>query len=291
MNLRTDLALECTERVSGDLKGIKKSERRTNNTKTTVIEILDENGEKLTGKKKGKYITLERLSFINSAVNDDGFFEFVRCIKELLPPLDGTVLVTGVGNPDITSDALGHLFCSKIFSTRHIDGKMKKEAGFTGKLTSVAAVSADVLGKTGIESSEFIKYTSDGIKPCCIITVDALASLDIKRLGTTVQLCNTGISPGSGVDNKRKEISEKTIGVPVIAIGVPTVVSAFTLAKNICGEIELIEEKEYADGADMIVTPKDIDLIVKNAAYFLSLAVNCALQPDLSYEDIVNIIS
>lgn len=293
MNYRTDLAIDRVEYISGEIKGIRKTERRTNNTKTTVIDILDENGEKAVGKPVGKYITVEMSGLMkDGSIEDDCLFEVIRCINELLPKTNGTVLVAGVGNPDITSDALGPAFCDRVFSTRHIDENMKKLSGLTSKLRSVCCVSTDVLGKTGIESAEYIKFIKNGVNPDFIITVDALCSTDIKRLGTTVQLSNTGVSPGSGVMNSRMKIDEECMGVPVIAIGVPTVVSALTVSKNIFGsEAEININDENREYLQMIVTPKDIDMLIKNASFLLSVAVNCALQQSLSPGDIISLIS
>lgn len=257
-------------------------------TETTVIEITDEEGERALGKKRGRYITVEMPPFSSA----DDFFderldELIRCIRLLLPPGSGTVLAAGVGNADITSDSLGPMFAKRIIATRHLSGELCREIGFDEPLRSVAAVSTAVLGQTGIESSEFISHIVSGIAPQCVITVDALAARKISRLGCTVQLSDTGIAPGSGIGNMRKQIDIGTVGVPVIAVGVPTVIGALTLAGSLFGERD---EKRLArlrgePGADMTVAPKDIDLVVKNASYLLALAVNCALQPSLSPRD------
>lgn len=293
MNFRTDLALERAEDLNENVRGIKKYERKGENTKTTVIEVTSENAAKAIGKPCGKYITVETKPFSEeSDVFDGRLSELVLCLRELLPEKNGLVLVAGVGNPDITSDALGPFFSSKIFSTRHISDELKKVVGFSKDLRAVAAVSTGVLGQTGLESSEYIKYIADGIKPDCIITVDALAARSLSRLGCTVQLSNTGIAPGSGVGNSRKRIDEEYIGVPVIAVGVPTVVGASVLAGELLGDENGGRLKNVLSkrGADMTVTPKDIDLLIKNAAYLLALSVNCALQPTLSPEEIAGLM-
>lgn len=291
MNFRTDLALERAEDLNENVRGIKKYERKGENTKTTVIEVTSENAAKAIGKPCGKYITVETKPFSEeSDVFDGRLSELVLCLRELLPEKNGLVLVAGVGNPDITSDALGPFFSSKIFSTRHISDELKKVVGFSKDLRAVAAVSTGVLGQTGLESSEYIKYIADGIKPDCIITVDALAARSLSRLGCTVQLSNTGIAPGSGVGNSRKRIDEEYIGVPVIAVGVPTVVGASVLAGELLGDENGVKNVLSKRGADMTVTPKDIDLLIKNAAYLLALSVNCALQPTLSPEEIAGLM-
>lgn len=293
MNFRTDLALERAESAGVAKEGIKKYERSTSVTKTTVIEITNSEGEQALDKPAGKYITVEMKPFTSeSDVFDERLDELVKCIRELLPEGNGLVLTAGVGNPDITSDALGPFFASQIFSTRHINDELKKNIGFSEDLRAVASVSTGVLGQTGIESGEYIKSISDRIKPECIITVDALAAKKLSRLGCTVQLSNTGISPGSGIGNKRQKINEEYIGVPVIAIGVPTVVGAFTLAADILGEEneETVNNALSTVGADMVVTPKDVDLLVKNASYLLALSVNCALQPTLTPETMATLM-
>lgn len=286
LNYRTDLALERTELFKKkELSGLKRREIKGKITKTTVIEITDFKTAERLGKPCGKYITVETPLLFEADNSDERLEVLVNAIRELLPEGNGLVLAAGVGNPDITSDALGPFFASQIFSTRHISGEIKKEYGLFEKLRPVAAVSTGVLGQTGLESSEYIRYIAEGINPSCIITVDALASQSLSRLGCTVQLSNTGISPGSGVGNTRTRIDEKYMGVPVIAVGVPTVVCASVLAEEIC-EKSPEKRKDLKNGADMIVTPKDIDILVKNASRLLALAVNCALQPSLSPEQI-----
>lgn len=284
LEYRTDLALERAELAGKErLRGLSRRESKGDITKTTVIEITDESTSKALGKPCGKYITIETPLNYESTCFDERLDAVIKSVRELLPGKDGLVLVAGVGNPDITSDALGPFFASRIFTTRHLSGEIKKEIGFLGELRPVAAVSTGVLGQTGLESSEYIRCIANGIKPSCVITADALASKSLSRLGCTIQLSNTGISPGSGVGNARKRIDEEYIGVPVIAIGVPTVVSVSALAAELSGG----EGGERLRGmSDMIVTPKDIDILIKNASKLLAFGVNCALQSSLSPEEI-----
>lgn len=284
LEYRTDLALERAELAGKErLRGLSRRESKGDITKTTVIEITDESTSKALGKPCGKYITIETPLNYESTCFDERLDAVIKSVRELLPEKDGLVLVAGVGNPDITSDALGPFFASRIFTTRHLSGEIKKEIGFLGELRPVAAVSTGVLGQTGLESSEYIRCIANGIKPSCVITADALASKSLSRLGCTIQLSNTGISPGSGVGNARKRIDEEYIGVPVIAIGVPTVVSVSALAAELSGG----EGGERLHGmSDMIVTPKDIDILIKNASQLLAFGVNCALQSSLSPEEI-----
>ncbi|MBE6801696.1 MAG: GPR endopeptidase [Ruminococcaceae bacterium] len=288
MKFRTDLALERKEMIKTDLDGVEVREYENDECKTTVIDIKTPQAAKKLGKGVGRYITLEMNAFSDEAAVSDGRLQaLTESIKKLIPQGDGTVLVAGVGNMDITSDALGPMTASRIFATRHIDDELRKNAGFNEKLRPVCAVSTGVLGQTGIESSEYIKSICQTVNPRCIITVDALAAGSVARLGTTVQMSDTGIAPGSGIGNTRKRIDEDFLGVPVIAVGVPTVVDAVSLACEISGaDMNQINQKRARKGAGLIVAPKDIDLMVKNASYLLALAINCALQPSLSVKEL-----
>ncbi len=288
MNFRTDLALERKEMINEDISGVDVFKTENDECKTTVITIKTEEAAKRLGKGVGKYITLEMNPFTNEAAVSDGRLNaIIDGVKELLPKGEGTVLVAGVGNEDITSDALGPDTASLIFATRHIDREVQKAAGFSGELRPVAVVSTGVLGKTGIESGEYIKSICEAVKPQCVITIDALAAGSVERLGTTVQMSDTGIAPGSGIGNTRARIDEDFVGVPVIAIGVPTVVDAVSLSSELSGvSPEKLDKTRLINGERMIVAPKDIDLLVKNASYLLALAINCALQPTLTPKEL-----
>ena len=288
MNFRTDLALERKEMIKTQLEGVEVKEYENDECKTTVIDIKTTSAAEKLDKGIGRYITLEMNAFAHEAPVSDGRLQALKdSIKKLLPEGNGTVLVAGVGNMSITSDALGPMTASMIFATRHIDDDVREYAGFKEKLRPVCAVSTGVLGQTGIESGEYIKSICEAVKPDFIITIDALAAGSLSRLGTTVQMADTGIAPGSGIGNARKRIDEDFLGVPVIAIGVPTVVDAVSLACEISGsDINQINRKQINNGAGLIVAPKDIDLMVKNASYLLALAINCALQPTLSVKEL-----
>ncbi len=177
MNFRTDLTLERAELASEKGKGIKKEFKHTDYTNTTIIDILNEETAEKLGKAVGRYITIEipDLNLLSSE-----FQEISQTVKQsldlLLPQKDGLVLVAGVGNSDITADALGPFVASGIFSTRHLTRELQQSIGFTEPLRPVSAISTGVLGQTGLESSEYIKSIASEIKPCCVITVDALAS-------------------------------------------------------------------------------------------------------------------
>lgn len=292
MNFRTDLALERREMINEDIEGVEVSKTENDECKTTIIEIKTEEAAKRLGKGVGKYITIEMNPFSNEAAVSDGRLKaLTESIKQLLPEGDGTVLVAGVGNEDITSDALGPKTASLVFATRHINREVQKAAGFSEKLRPVAVVSTGVLGKTGIESGEYIKSIYEAVKPQCIITIDALAAGSVERLGTTVQMSDTGIAPGSGIGNARARIDRDFIGVPVIAIGVPTVVDAISLSSELSGiSPEKLDKTKLLNGERMIVAPKDIDLLVKNASYLLALSINCALQPTLTPKELYSLM-
>lgn len=296
MNFRTDLALERREYIEKkELDGIKSDEQTVNSIKITTIEVLNENGEKLLSKPKGKYITLEVGSFLKRDETDEKAIEVLsKIIKELLPKEEkGSVLVAGLGNEKITPDAFGPKCVSLILATRHINEEFANSLGFE-KLRSVSGIAPGVLGKTGIETSEIIEAVVKKTKPCAVIVVDALASRKLERLGTTVQLSNSGISPGSGVANARKAIDQTTLGVPVVAIGVPTVVDAATMTLDIVEKYKKSPdiEAEVLSGEEstMMVTPKEIDLVVERAALFVALSINKALQEQMEISDILKIV-
>ncbi len=290
MEFRTDLALERCEILNkNSLDGIETQSFKAGETKVTRIDVTNQKGENAVGKPIGRYVTVEVKPFAKHAqFIDESLSVLSDEIKRIIPE-KGNVLVAGLGNMKITPDALGPKCASMIFATRHITGELLKSTGLSG-LRSVAAFSTGVLGETGAESSEIIRGVVKTVKPDFVITVDALAARNVERLGTTVQMCNTGIVPGSGVGNARQEISEKTIGVPVISIGVPTVVDAATLILDCMGARE-DEETLYERVGSMMVTPREVDLMIERAAKLTSLAVNCALQPDISPEDMLILTS
>lgn len=292
MDFGTDLAIERKIMADSSLpEGVEQYTRGDEMSPVTEIRISGEAGEKALGKPRGRYITVEVPSFSADCELFDGRLDILADEIRSLLPSEGTVLTVGLGNRDMTADALGPLFADSVFATRHISRELSESMGFQN-LRSVASVSPGVLGRTGIESFEIIEGIAQKIKPSCIIAADALAALDIKRLGTTVQLSDTGISPGSGVGNRRIEISHKTIGIPVIAIGVPTVISAFTVAKNIIDEVSAETDISGAGKyKEYIVASRDADLITKRSARLVSLAVNLALQPSLTVQELAVLCS
>ncbi len=278
MNCRTDIALERQEMLSENAqKGIKVNRWEKDKAQVTEIEVLNDFGAESINKPIGRYITVEVPEFSHESELLDGrLTALTESIKNLIPNNAEKVLVVGLGNENITPDALGPLCARQIFSTRHIKGEIIKELGIKN-MKSVASVSTGVLGQTGIESAEYIKGIVNLINPDAVIVVDALASRRLARLGKTVQLTDTGITPGSGVGNYRKSIDKSTLGIPVISMGVPTVVDGNTIVNDLTGS----ENNKVVDADNMMVTPREIDTIISRAARLLSLSINCALQPDM----------
>lgn len=304
-NIRTDLALEahemCSEKKAKEkmLSGIDVAEYEKNEVFVTTIDVTDKTGEKILGKPMGKYITIEapKLKF-SDEVYKSACMELADRIKSMYEfSKDSKTLVVGLGNKLITPDALGAEVVERLMVTNHI--KSNNDDFLGEAYSSVCALVPGVLGTTGIETTDIIKGVVDKINPELVIVIDALASRSIDRISTTIQICDTGISPGSGVENKRKAIDEESLGVKVIAIGVPTVVDAATIAADSIdlafdktneyfreGEKHAIIKKALTENAkNMMVTPKDIDLVIKRTAKTLANGINLALHPELSFED------
>ena len=284
--IRTDLALERREMCrTGEIPGVTMARSESADCVTTVIGILNEEGARAIGKPVGTYITLETQGFPDGAVLTDGRFDALcGALEQLLPP-EGDVLVVGLGNTAVTPDALGPACAGQVIATRHLPEETKAELGLTA-LRAVSVLAPGVAGKTGIETSEMIASVVKEVRPAAVVAVDALAAGSVTRLAKTVQLCDTGIEPGSGVGNSRKALNRETLGVPVIAVGVPTVVDAVSLAHDVLGAYEDCADppEEYAA---MMVTPRDTDVITASAARFIAIALNCVLQKTLSREEIV----
>ena len=285
-SVRTDLALEAKELLGRQHHGIKSSAFTRGTLSVDLVEVLTEDAARELKKPCGTYITVS-LSPFGSAqqLNHSEIEAVASLIDDMLPKENPLTLVVGLGNQDITPDALGPKTVSQTLVTRHIVQSMQNQG--LENLASVAAIAPGVLGQTGIETQEIILSLVRQISPSCVIAIDALASKSMKRLGSTVQISNTGISPGSGVFNKRRELSEHTLGVPVISIGVPTVVDAQTLASGILQKNgQTGAPVAFSGGETMMVTPREIDVIIKRASNILALCINKALQPNLQIEDI-----
>ncbi len=195
------------------------------------------------------------------------------------------MLIAGLGNRNITPDALGPESCSFILPTRHIGKDIQKSTGL-GALRPVAVTAPGVLGQTGVETAEIIHGLVNSLSPCAVIVIDAFAARKLSRLGSTIQISDSGIVPGSGVGNSRSEISKNILGVPVISIGIPTVVDALTLANDI-----MQNNSESKNGENMIITPREIDLVISRGAKLIGMIINKALQPDISVSEMLELVS
>lgn len=289
MGIHTDLALEMHEAAQHPDDGIICRSENENGITVTHIEIHNERGERELNRPIGNYITLEaEKDFRSVQFSDDCKDLLTKHLRRLLGDAR-SVLVCGIGNRDITPDALGPISAARILATRHISKQLSDTLG-CGSLSPVTAISPGVLGQTGIEVGEILGGIVEKTKPDAVIAVDALAARSISRLCSTVQISDTGITPGSGVHNARAELSRKTLGVPVISIGVPTVVDLSTLSHDMCGDTLVANDALVANG-EMIVTPREIDTIIDHTADIISMGINCALQPNLSQDDIAALIS
>ena len=281
MGFHTDLAVELHESLAKKTDGIEVNKTSHDGIKTTEITVKTESAAAALGKPVGKYITIETDSIMRRDGHEE---ECIFAVKNALYGLVGNVesaLVCGIGNREITADRVGPDSASMILSTRHISPHFAKSFGL-GRLSSVSAISPGVLGQTGIEVSEYLKGIAKNINPQIIIAIDALSAREISRLGVTVQLSNSGITPGSGVHNARNEISEKTIGIPVISIGVPTVIDCRTLVEDCKGSMD--------SDLNMIVTPREIDTMVEHASNIVAMGINLFLQPHISLEDMMMLV-
>ena len=278
---RTDLAMESYDASDQSLpQGVFVDQQTLRGvTKTTVIIETDAASKRL-GRPCGEYITLEGDS---SIYGDDICDLLTEGVKKLLP--DGETLVIGLGNREITPDTVGPTAASQIMATRHLFSEQLERMGFD-ELRSVCVIAPGVMGQTGIEVFDIVKSLVEKHKFTSVIAIDALAARSSERLGNTIQLSDSGISPGSGVLNRRAELSEKTLGIPVLAIGIPTVVDAATLIYDICPDCDIPDNK-----VAMMVTPRDIDEVAERGAKIIARAVNRALQPKLSDDEIAMLTS
>lgn len=292
---RTDLALEARElwqeRAGAltALPGVEARDGLREGIPVNTVKILDGRGEEALGKPRGTYVTLTLEGLAN---REEGIFQrSVRAVAGELTPLlgevpdRGLVLVAGLGNRAITPDAIGPKVHENVLVTRHLVRKMPEHFG---ALRPVASLAAEVMGTTGVESGELVRAVCEKIQPACVVAVDALASRSLKRLCRTVQIADTGITPGSGVGNHRMGLTRDTLGVPVIAVGVPTVVDGATLAADLLGADEL---PDLGEGGDLLVTPKDIDSQVSDLAKVIGFGLSMALQPGMSEEELELLLS
>ena len=308
-NFRTDLADERNEiykkanNISTNVDGIEVEEDEAENIKIGRVNIVKENGEQAIGKPQGTYVTLdikniktiqhEEIEKVANVLAN----ELRNLINKHITDVDD-ILVVGLGNIYVTPDALGPKVVPEIEVTRHILQYMPK--AMPEDTRPVSAIAPGVLGITGIETMEILKGIVDNVKPKMLIVIDALASRNIERISSSIQLSDTGIVPGAGVENTRKEISEKTLGIPVVALGIPTVVDLASIT-NDCIRIfiEDLQQKAMSNDAlnklkdtdnyeqikealnvgkyNMIVTPKEIDELIENMKEIVALGINQAL--------------
>lgn len=320
-SVRTDLAIEATEMLtketsSKEIEGvkIKTEETPSKDIKVTWVEVLDEKGSKNMGKPIGNYITIESEAM---KINDvDTHEKIISILSEHIVKLcdlgkDSVILVVGLGNWNVTPDALGPKVISKILVTRHIQGTLPDE--IDESVRPVSAVSPGVMGITGIETGEIVKGITDRVKPDLVIAIDALAARRSNRINATIQMSDTGVSPGAGVGNKRMTLDKESLGVPVIAIGVPTVVDAATLVNDTMDMVLSSMKSQTEKGSDfyemlssledeekynliteilnpyvgnMFVTPKEVDAVIDRLANIISNSINIALHPGIDHNDI-----
>ena len=300
MQIRTDLAVESREFVQG-LRGVTCRTVRRGTIEETHVSVETEEAARALDKDVGRYITLchpdlhhagprERLSLSRSLAG---------ALRPLLPP-EGDLLVIGLGNRLITADALGSRVLESLLITRHMKDAVIDDV--RGRLRGVCAVAPGVLGVTGLETAEVVHGIAERARPAAVIAIDALAARDSSRICTTIQITETGIRPGSGVGNHRAGLTAETLGVPVIAIGVPMVVYAAVIARDaltlLLSDIGL-DQQEHAQAmdalvdkvtrqgmGDLVVTPREVDELVGRVARIIADGLNFALQPGLSEEEI-----
>ena len=291
--VRTDLALEVRESFEEDVevKGVVVNEdyNKELEIKVTTVEIKDEHGAKMMGKPMGTYITIEAPKLKES---DESYHEpiseeiakYIKCLAKDVKSQE--VLVAGLGNREVTPDVLGPMVVDNLFVTRHLIHQFGEEFQKKHKLGNVSAIAPGVMAQTGMETSEIIRGIINETHPKLVIVIDALAARSVDRLNTTVQITDTGISPGSGVGNHRNALNKETLGVDVIALGVPTVVDAATIVHDTLEQFMHkagFEEEEVQKFThqvsketinNMFVTPKNIDDSVKRLSYTISEALN-----------------
>ena len=317
---RTDLAIEARElaqeeqKSSEELEGVILQTKQTNVCQITHVKILNETGSQTMGKPIGNYITIEsELLKENDITSHEQMMQIVAEHIAGLTKLNkkSTILVVGLGNWNITPDALGPKVIEKILVTRHLDGILPEE--INKSVRSVAAISPGVMGITGIETGEIIKGVVEKLHPDLVIAIDALAARKFSRINATIQMSDTGVAPGAAVGNKPMTLDKNSLGVPVLALGVPTVVDAATLINDTMDRMleEMIAQTKEGSAfyemlqsmdteekyrliveilnpyvGNMFVTPKEVDAVVDRLANIIANAINIALHPGITMEDI-----
>ncbi len=283
------MAIEAREIAGERVAGMDFREYRENDMKISRLTVKNLRAKQILGKEIGTYITIELPSLTdNFRETDDKVKTIGKEIRRLLP-VNGLLLVAGLGNENITPDSLGPKTGGRVLATRHISGELARSSGLD-RLRPVAVINTGVTGQTGIETGEYILSVVKRIKPNAVVAIDALASRRIERLGRTVQISDAGISPGAGVGNHRTRINQETLGVPVIAIGVPTVVDARTFADDLLGADEMRRGFSYAQSQPMIVIPREIDLLTERASRLLGFSLNAAMQNSFELKDLMSLM-
>lgn len=314
---RTDLAIEAHELARGadsSLNGVDESHEELDGIHVTRVHVRTKVGEKRIGKRKGKYITLEvpGLRHRDPDLQERVAEQFAKELAALVAlPEDAKILVVGLGNANVTPDSLGPLVVERLFVTRHLFHYMPEVLGDGKGFRSVCAVSPGVLGITGIETSEIVSGIVEHVRPDAVLCIDALASRSLNRVNSTIQIADSGIQPGAGVGNKRKAIDRDTLGIPVIAIGIPTVVDAATIASDTIEMVlqklkemvpgnganqifdqlapnekwQMVKEVLEPIGNNLVVTPKEIDEFMEDIAQVVAKGLNVALHPSMTMED------
>lgn len=295
--MRTDLALEARESIceaESELRGVRVEEcyHEEEDIRVTKVMIDTKNAAKAMGKPMGIYVTMEAPAMVEP---DEDYHREIserlaEEILELLPDADReqSVLVVGLGNREVTADALGPHVVDNLLITRHIVREYGCAAYNCDRMNQISALEPGVMAKTGMETAEIVKGVVDQTAPDALIVIDALAARSTKRLNRTVQITNTGIQPGSGVGNHRNALTKESLGVPVIAIGIPTVVDAATIVGDALEtlleekDLESIQYKEkqrlhFAELNNMYMTGKDIDAVVKRISFTVSEGINIAI--------------
>ena len=289
MAFRTDLAVEAIEnhKTAAALPHVRQSDRTLEGFAVHEVRILSEDAAREIGKPQGRYLTFELDALIRR--EEDAFPRACKALstllRELLPhPNDGPVLIAGLGNRMITPDAIGPQTADHVIATRHL---VAQSPEVFADWRPVSALAPGVLGQTGVETGEVICGVLDRVRPAAVIAVDALAAGRLSRLLRTVQLADTGITPGAGVGNARAALNKETLGVPVIAVGVPTVVDGATLAHEISSQLGQPACEALDDlSQPVMITTRDIDREVADISRMIGYAVNMALHPHLSVADI-----
>ena len=309
--IRTDLALETQERLQKNKKEVRGvrffEKKKENGVVVSTVMIETENASAAMGRPRGTYVTIEAPEMIEE---DEGYhrdisMELAHILREMLPEktvekdlkkgLEVSVLIVGLGNREVTPDALGPRVVDNLFITRHIMNEFGKYAFSDEDVSKISGIVPGVMAQTGMECVEILRGVVKETKPDFVITVDALAARSVKRLGRTIQLTDTGITPGSGIGNHRNALNKKSVGVPVISLGVPTVVDAATIVSDAMttlieamslSDLQKLDEHERQELArellspqlnGLFVTPKNIDESIKQLSFLISEGLNIAL--------------